>query len=148
MSCEPFGEAMRRREFIALIGASVAWPFAAMGQQAPPTYHLGLVSPVPCEATPSTSPLTLAFQDELRHLGFVKGQNLTIACRDFGPNIDLSSQYASEIVKGPVDVIVAYGDVAVHAAQQATKTIPIVAVTDDMVGTGLVNSLRGRTVIQ
>src|SRR6516165_12579511 len=97
MSCEPFGEAMRRREFIALIGASVAWPFAAMGQQAPPTYHLGLVSPVPCKATPSTSPLTLAFQDELRHLGFIKDQNLTIACRDFGPNIDLSSQYAAEL---------------------------------------------------
>src|SRR5262249_32766024 len=141
MSCEPLGEAMRRREFIALIGASVAWPFAAMGQQATRTYHLGLVSPVPCEATPSTSPLTLAFQDELRHLAFVKDQNLTIACRDFGPNIDLSSQYAAELVKGPVDVIVAYGDVAVHAAQQATKTIPIVAVTDDMVGTGLVSSL-------
>ena len=133
MSCEPLGEAMRRREFIALMGASVAWPFAAMGQQATQTYHLGLVSPVPCEATPSTSPLTLAFQDELRHLGFVKGQNLTIACRDFGPNIDLSSQYAAELVKGPVDVIVAYGDVAVRAAQQATKTIPIVAATDDMV---------------
>jgi putative ABC transport system substrate-binding protein len=132
---------MRRREFIALMGASVTWPLAAMGQQATRTHRLGLVSPVPCEATPSTSPLTLAFQDELRHLGFVKDQNLTIACRDFGPNIDLSSQYAAELVKGPVDVIVAYGDVAVHAAQQATKTIPIVAVTDDMVGSGLVSSL-------
>jgi len=132
---------MRRREFIVLTGASLAWPFAAMGQQATRTYHLGLVSPLPCKATPSTSPLTLAFQEELRHLGFVKDQNLTIACRDFGPNIDLSSQYAAELVKGPIDVIVAYGDVAVHAAQQATKTIPIVAVTDDMVGTGLVSSL-------
>jgi putative ABC transport system substrate-binding protein len=96
-------------------------------------YRLGLVSPVPCEATPSTSPLTLAFQDELRRLGFVKDKNLTIACRDFGPNINLSSQYATELVKDSVDVIVAYGDVAVRAAQQATKTIPIVAATDDMV---------------
>jgi hypothetical protein len=55
---------------------------------------------------------------------------LSVVGRDFGPNIDLSSQYAAELVKGPIDVIVAYGDVAVHAAQQATKTIPIVAVTD------------------
>ena len=82
---------MRRRELIALVGASVAWPFAAMAQEPGRTYHLGLVSPVPCEATPSTSPLTLTFQDELRHLGFVKDQNLTVACRDFGPNINLSS---------------------------------------------------------
>ena len=132
---------MRRREFITLIGASVTLPFAAMAQQPGRTYHLGLVSPVPCEATPSASPLTLAFQEELRHLGFVKDQNLTIACRDVGPSINLSSQYAAELVKGPVDVIVAYGDVAVRAAQRATKTIPIVAVTDDMVGTGLVSSL-------
>jgi hypothetical protein len=102
-------ETMRRRELIALVGASVAWPFAAMAQEPGRTYHLGLLSPVPCEATPSTSPLTLAFQDELRHLGFVKDQNLTIACRDFGPNINLSSEYAAELVKGPVDVIVVYG---------------------------------------
>jgi putative ABC transport system substrate-binding protein len=129
---------MRRREFIALMGTSVTWPFAAMAQQAGRTYRLGMmVSPVPCEATQSTAPLTLAFQEELRRLGFVKDQNLTIACRDVGP----SSQYAAELVKGPVDVIVAYGDVAVRAAQEATKTIPIVAATDDMVGSGLVSSL-------
>jgi len=132
---------MRRREFITLIGASVTLPFAAMAQQPGRTYHLGLVSPVPCEATPSTSPLTLAFQNGLRHLGFVIDQNLTFACRDVGHNIDLSAEYAAELVKGAVEVIVVFGDVAVRAAQQATKTIPIVAVTDDMVGTGLVSSL-------
>jgi putative ABC transport system substrate-binding protein len=86
-------------------------------------------------------PLTLAFQDGLRHLGFVKDQNLTFACRDVGHNIDLSSQYAAELVKGAVDVIVVFGDVAARAAQQATKTIPIVVATDDMLGEGLVSSL-------
>ena len=100
-----------------------------------------MVSPLPCEATPSTSPLTLAFQNGLRHLGFVKDQNLTFACRDVGHNIDLSSQYAAELVKGAVDVIVVFGDVAARAAQQATKTIPIVVATDDMLGEGLVSSL-------
>ena len=91
---------MRRRDFIALAGASLAWPFAVVAQQAGRTYRLGMVSPLPCEATPSTSPLTLAFQDGLRHLGFVKDQNLTFACRDVGHNIDLTSQYAVELVKG------------------------------------------------
>ena len=131
----------RRREFIALMGASATWPFTALAQQAGRTYRLGMVSPLPCEATPSTSPLTLAFQDGLRHLGFVKDQNLTFACRDVGHNIDLSSQYAAELVKGAVDVIVVFGDVAARAAQQATKTIPIVVATDDMLGEGLVSSL-------
>src|SRR5262249_2235075 len=123
------------------LGASVAWPFAALGQQTGRTYHLGMVSPLPCEASPSKSPLTLAFQDELRNLGFVKDQNLTFACRDVGPSINLSSQYAAELVKGPVDVIVVFGDVAARAAQQATKTIPIIVATDDMLGEGLVSSL-------
>ena len=132
---------MRRREFIALMGASATWPVTALAQQAGQTYRLGMVSPLPCEATPSTSPMTLAYQNELRNLGFVKDQNLTFACRDVGHNIDLSSQYAAELVKGAVDVIVVFGDVAARAAQQATKTIPIVVVTDDMLGEGLVSSL-------
>jgi putative tryptophan/tyrosine transport system substrate-binding protein len=127
---------MRRREFIALMGASVAWPFAAMAQQAGRTYRLGLVSPVQCETA-----LTVAFLEKLQQFGFVEGQNLTFDCRDFGRNADLSSQYATDLVKGQVDAIVTYGEVATLAAQQATKAIPVVAVTDDMVGSGLVNSL-------
>jgi putative tryptophan/tyrosine transport system substrate-binding protein len=59
---------MRRREFIALIGASVAWPFAAMAQQAGRTYHLGIVSPLPCEQT-----LAL-FSDAMRGRGFIEGK--------------------------------------------------------------------------
>ena len=47
----------------------------------------------------------------------------------------------ADLVKSRVDVIVATGDAAIRAAQQATKTIPILGSTDDMVGSGLVNSL-------
>ena len=42
----------------------------------------------------------------------------------------------ADLVKAKVDVIVAWGDVAIRAAQQATKTIPILAMTDDMLGFG------------
>lgn len=45
------------------------------------------------------------------------------------------------MVKAKVDVIVATGDTAIRAVQQATTTIPILGSTDDMIGSGLVNSL-------
>ena len=64
---------MRRREFIALMGASVAWPFAAMAQQAGRTYRLGGLS-----SSPRNAPPFVAMFDELRRLGFIEGQNLTI----------------------------------------------------------------------
>jgi hypothetical protein len=79
--------------------------------------------------------------DEMRRRGFINGQNLTIDCHEFGPNVELSSEYAGELVKAKVDVIIAWGDVAIRASQRATKAIPILAMTDDMLDSGLVNSL-------
>ena len=127
---------MRRREFIALIGASVAWPFAAMAQQAGRTYRLGCLLP-----RPRDTPVNVAFFDELRRRGFIEGQNLTVEYRAYGQHVDLIPQYAAELVKARVDVIAAAGDEAVRAVQQATKTIPIVAIVGDMLGSGLVTSL-------
>ena len=48
---------------------------------------------------------------------------------------------AADLVNAKVDVIFCAGEAAVRVAQQATETIPILAVTDDMVGAGLVRSL-------
>ena len=83
----------------------------------------------------------VAFFDELRRLGFIEGQNLTIDFRVFVPHVDLISQYAAELVTAQPDVIYAGGGVAIRAVQQATKSIPIVAITDDMVGEGLAKLL-------
>jgi putative ABC transport system substrate-binding protein len=132
----PEREAMRRREFITLMGASVAWPFAALAQQAGRTYRLGVVT-----ASPRNIPAFVAIIDELRRFGFVEGQNLTIEWRSYGPHPDLISQYAGELVQARVDVIVSAGEATVHAVQQVTKTIPIVAMVGDMLGSGLVTSL-------
>ncbi len=126
---------MRRREFIALMGASVTWPFAAMAQQAGRTYRLGCLLPLPRDA-----PLNVAFFDELRRRGFIEGQNLTVEFRAYGQHFDVLPQYAAELVKARVDVMSVAGDDAVYAVQQATKTIPIVALVSDM-RSGLVNSL-------
>ena len=126
---------MRRREFIALIGASVAWPLAALAQQAGRTYRLGVIS-----SSPRNNPAFVAMFDELRRFGFIEGQNLTIVWRAYALHIDLIPEFVAELVKSKVDVIYASGE-GIRAAQHATATIPILGFTEDMVGQGLVDSL-------
>jgi putative ABC transport system substrate-binding protein len=127
---------MRRREFIALMGASVAWPFAALAQQAGRTYRLGTVTILSRD-----DPAMIALIDELGRRGFVEGKNLIVVSRVTGGRPELGSEYSAELVKAKVDVIYTGGAGPIRAAQQATKTIPILAITDDMVGSGLVGSL-------
>ena len=127
---------MRRREFIALLGASVTWPFAATAQQAGRNYRLGVLLPYPRDA-----PVNVAFLEEFRRYGFIEGQNLTVEWRAYGLNFDLVSQYAAELVSARVDVIAIGGEEAIRAARQATKTIPIVALVDDLLASGYVKSM-------
>jgi putative ABC transport system substrate-binding protein len=129
---------MRRREFISFLGgATVVWPLATRAQEAGRTYRLGCLLPLP-----RTAPINVAFFNELQSRGFIEGQNLTVEYRAYGLHVDLVSEYAAELVKAWVDVIVTAGDVTtIRAAQQATKTIPILAMTDDMVRLGLVASM-------
>ena len=127
---------MRRREVVALVVGAATWPLAAKAQKTGHTYRLGVLLPHPRDV-----PVNLAFLDVFRRRGFVEGQNLAIEWRAYWQHFDLISQYAAELVKVRVDVIVAGGDEAIRALQQATKTIPIVALTDDMLGSGFVNSV-------
>jgi putative tryptophan/tyrosine transport system substrate-binding protein len=127
---------MRRRDFIIFLGGAVVWPLAARAQETGRTYQIGGLS-----AGPLGAPYWLAVFDELRRAGFIEGQNLTIDWHQYGPRVDLIPEFAAELVKAKVDVIVATGDVAIRAAQQATTTIPILGSTDDMIGSGLVSSL-------
>ena len=69
----------------------------------------------------------------MRRLGFIEGQNLTFDYRAYAQHIDKLSEWAVELSKDRVDVITTVGDLAIRAAQGATKTIPILAITDDMV---------------
>ena len=128
---------MRRRDFITLIGgATAAWPLAARAQEAGRTYRVGSL-----HLSPRNSPHQVALFDELRRHGFVEGQNLVVDARGYGLRIDQLAAHAAELVKAQVDVIICAGDAPVRAAQQATKTIPILGNATDMVGAGLVGSL-------
>src|ERR1700733_8405937 len=129
---------MRRRKFITLSGGPFAsWPLAARAQEAGRTYRLGMLFPAPREEETAIA----ALSDELRRRGFIEHQNPAIEYRACAPHLDLISDYMTELLKSPPDVIAAGGPQAVRAAQQATKTIPILAITDDMVGEGLVSSM-------
>jgi putative ABC transport system substrate-binding protein len=127
---------MRRRDFITILGgASAMLPFAAKAQ-AGQTYRLGALM-----GHPRNVPVNVAFLDEFRRAGFIEGQNFAVDWRAFGQNPGLLPQYAAELVSARVDVIATAGEEATRAAQQVTKTIPIVALVDDLLGCGLVQSL-------
>src|SRR4051794_4992514 len=128
---------MRRRDFITTImGGTAVWPISLHAQEPGRTYRVGGLSP-----SARDSPHYVVFYDEVQRLGFVEGQNLEVHGRGYGANIDQFAEIAAELAKAKVDAIFSVGDVAIRAAQRATATIPILGVTDDMVGSGLVRSL-------
>jgi putative tryptophan/tyrosine transport system substrate-binding protein len=126
---------MRRREFIALTGASVAWPFAAMAQQAIP--KLGIMS----TASSTTTLFVRSFVDAMKEFGWYDNQNYRVLFRFAEGHNDRIPALIDELVGQRVDVIVVLGDTGIRAAQRATKTIPIVGMAADMVRTGLAASM-------
>jgi len=127
---------MRRRDFITLLGGAAAWPFAAHPQEAGRTYRLGfMVSLSP------DSPGVVAFFDELHLAGFIEGQNLIVVPGGFDVRDERLTERAAALVKAAPDVIVSGPDLTTRALQQATQTIPLIAMTEDMVAAGLVKSL-------
>jgi len=117
----------------------------------------GLFNPVPAEAQQAAKVARIgylhpnlasgpnqheAFRQGLRDLGYVEGRNVVIEYRDAEGQPERLPALAAELVALKVDVIVAPPTVAVLAAKQATRTLPIVfAVATDPVTSGLVTSL-------
>jgi putative tryptophan/tyrosine transport system substrate-binding protein len=129
---------MRRREFISLLGgAAVAWPLAALAQQAGRLPTIGFLG---ADAS-AFSPWTAAFVARMRELGWTEGRTVAIEYRWSEGRPERYAEIASEFVRLKVDVIVTVGS-AVPIVKQATAVIPIVfAVAIDPVGSGLVASL-------
>src|SRR6478735_7932938 len=123
---------MRRREVIAGLGATAAWPRPARAQPAPMKRIGALV--IGNADVPS-------FQKELREglseLGRIEGRHYVIELRS--ANGQLSR--LAELARLKVDVIVALFTPCGLAAKEATRDIPIVILTGDPLGTGLVDSL-------
>jgi ABC-type uncharacterized transport system substrate-binding protein len=124
----------RRRFISALGGVTVAWPLTAHAQY--PTNKLARIGII--DDSSSWDP----FRQQLRELHYVEGQNVAFEYRRADGIPDRMDDAAAALARLPVDVIAAFGSTEAKAAQKATKTIPIVAMSiGDPVAAGLVSSL-------
>jgi ABC-type uncharacterized transport system substrate-binding protein len=136
---------MRRREFIALIGAAaaswVSWPFAARAQQAERMRRIGVLM-VLSENDPQSRSRVAAFQQALDKLGWTVGRNLAIDYRWGVSNPERARTAAAELLDLAPDLILANATLALRGAQQATRTVPIVFTgVSEPVSQGFVASL-------
>ena len=132
---------MNRRRFIAGASAFITFrPPTVAAQQAAKVVRIGILGNLP-RADARGADLWGAFVQGLRELGYVEGQNLTIEERSSEGRYERLPALAEELVRLKVDVIVVPAGQNARAAQQATRTIPIVAASlGDPVGTGFATS--------
>jgi putative tryptophan/tyrosine transport system substrate-binding protein len=130
---------MKRRDFVAALGATAIGTFAARAQPAPPVIgFLSARSPV------ESAGLVAAFRRGMAESGTVEGVNVAIDYRWALGDYGRLPAMALELVQRPVAVFVTVGgEASVRAAIAATKNIPIIGIfADDPVASGLVASLN------
>src|SRR5262245_8171226 len=111
---------------------------AVMAQQPGKVYRIGML----LHDNRPSDPTRIAFQEGLRALGWVEGQNYVLELRFAEGHADRFPAFAAELVRLKVDVIVTAGPPPTQAAKDATTTIPIVMATHgNPVGRGAVASL-------
>jgi putative ABC transport system substrate-binding protein len=133
---------VRRRDFIKVVaGSAAAWPLSTRAQQQPAKTmpRVGWL----VTGSPTSYRFSLAaFQDGLKALGYVEGQNISIEYQWAEGNTTRLPELANELVRQKVDIILAGGTVGAAAAKHATSLIPIIAAgAGDLVELGLVASL-------
>jgi putative ABC transport system substrate-binding protein len=133
---------IERRKFLATLlgGAAAAWPLAARAQQPERVRLIGVLS-VFAKDDPEAMAREAAFQQTLADLGWTIGRNVRIDYRRTGGDTDSLRKYAAELVALAPDVILTQGSQAIGPVLQQTRTVPIVFVSVDPVGSGHVASL-------
>ena len=128
---------MRRREFIAFLGALAAWPASGRAQQTNP--RIGLVS---IGADPSNPVLFIRFLQQMRELGYIEGHNIIFEKRFAAGRDELINNFVADLVQRQVDIIVVTGQRESIAAARATSAIPIVTIVNpDPIAMGIAQSL-------
>jgi putative tryptophan/tyrosine transport system substrate-binding protein len=129
---------LRRRQFITLLGGTAATlPLAARAQQ-PTMPRVGFIW-IGARGTDLSQ--VAGLRQGLSDRGYVFGRNLALEERYADGNPDRIPVLIAELLALRIDVLVTAGTPLTRAAQSATKTVPIVSVTGNPVGTGLVTSL-------
>jgi len=132
---------MKRRDFIQLVGGACAISAVsvARSQEAGRTARIEILADDRILTDPHGAPIWRAFFEELAAGGFIEGSNLQVVRRGFGLT-DLDAA-VNELVRARPDVVFALATPAAHAVKLATRSIPLVAMADDLVGSGLVGSM-------
>jgi putative tryptophan/tyrosine transport system substrate-binding protein len=132
---------MRRRDFT--VGLLLASATGVRAQERPNQHRIAIVRPAGSVALISDTGIRTyrAFFEELRRLGDVEGENLTVERYSGGGRPEGFAGLAREVVNRKPDVIVVSSDFIAQAAREATSTIPIVWVGGDPIQAGLVTSL-------
>jgi putative ABC transport system substrate-binding protein len=127
---------MKRRKFITLMGGAAVWPLGAFAQQSK-MRRVGALLIGNADAESFREEL----REGLRELGHIEKQNILFDFRSAEEVLSRLPALAAELVRLKVDVIVALYTPCGLAAKEATRDIPIVILTGDPLGTGLVGSL-------
>jgi putative ABC transport system substrate-binding protein len=133
---------MRRREFVAGVVATALLPIAVRAQRVGPMRRVGMLVAEATEDDPYYEGRLTVIKERLRELGWIEGQNLTLAIHRAAPKAADIRRHIDELLAGQPDLVVTSGGTTTGPLLQATNTVPVVFIAAvDPVGAGLVESL-------
>jgi ABC-type uncharacterized transport system substrate-binding protein len=128
---------MRRREFLGALGGAAAWPVVARSQQPLKLLRIGTMS-----SNRRAGPTWAAFEQRLRELGYIEGQNLAVEFITTD-HVDHIDEAAQELIRRKVDIIFVQNHLTLKSAMAATSSLPIIIIATnfDPVSRGFVASI-------
>src|SRR5690348_2781662 len=132
----------RRGDRMTRIAAAFAlWLCAIFPAFAQNPENLPVVGLLRMNTADNVEPFATGFKEALAALGLVDGRNIRIEVRLAEGDVERLPELAQSLVRAKANVILAFSDPAIRAAQQATSKIPIIGNTGDLVASGFIASL-------